>query len=354
MSDIHSGHSALLDKSGDEIVRSLRPYRENDLPALVALTNAADEAHKLQDGTSEEQIRIINESPRSEPARQVVVVDGPRMEGVPAGMLLGSGRVSYEEDEDNKERIYYLSLVVHPAVEGRGLERAIAARLMEIVQGYESDPTMRVMERAWVKAYIREELHHLRDLCESMGLRPVRQFWAMARPLHEPIDEPGPVEGAEIRQYKLPDDNVAANLAFNDSFSDHWDHHQLPQDDWDYWMGVPNTRPDLSWLAEVEGDAGKIAGFCIIAISEESNKLRDVCEGWVELLGTTGDWRRKGLGRALLLHGLHSLKSAGMDTAMLGVDSTSLTGANRLYESVGFRIRNRTLQYESLLSAVAL
>jgi ribosomal protein S18 acetylase RimI-like enzyme len=121
-------------------------------------------------------------------------------------------------------------------------------------------------------------------------------------------------------------------------------------------MGVPNTRIDLSWLAEHEGEGeeGKLAGFCIISISEDSNEMRGVCEGWIELLGTTGAWRRKGLGRALLLHGLHSLKSAGMDTAMLGVDSTSLTGANRLYESVGFRIRRRTLQYECGLDEVAI
>ena len=46
-------------------------------------------------------------------------------------------------------------------------------------------------------------------------------------------------------------------------------------------------------------------------------------------------------------HGLHSLRQAGLDTALIGVDSESLTGANRLYESVGFRIRFREMQYES-------
>jgi ribosomal protein S18 acetylase RimI-like enzyme len=41
-----------------------------------------------------------------------------------------------------------------------------------------------------------------------------------------------------------------------------------------------------------------------------------------------------------------------MDTALLGVDSTSLTGANRLYESVGFRIRNREFGYAAPLDEV--
>lgn len=354
MSYPHSGQGVLLEKSQGDVEWSIRAYREEDLPAIVALINAQDAAYKLDDPTSEAEMRVNNESPRSDPPRQVVVVDGPSVEGVPAGMFVGSGRVNYEEDEANKERIYYPRVVVHPAAEGMGLERAIASRLMEIVRGYESDPAMKPMEKVTIKAYLREELHPMRDLWESVGMKEVRQFWAMARPLHEPIDEPAPVEGVEIRPFRHPEDNVRANAAFNNSFSDHWDHHEVPQEDWDYWTGVPNTRVDLSWLAESEEEPGKIVGFCIISISEESNKKKSACEGWIELLGTTGDWRRKGLGRALLLHGLHSLKSAGMDIAMLGVDSTSLTGANRLYESVGFRIRSRDMQYECKLEEIAI
>lgn len=353
MSQAHTGQGALLEKSQGDVEWSIRTYQEGDLPAIVALINAQDEAHKLNNPTSEAEMRVGYASPRSDPPRQVVVVDGPPIDGVPAGMFAGSGRLNYEDDEANKERIYFPYMVVHPAAEGMGLERAIATRLMEIVQEYESDPAMKPMDRVTVKVYLREELHPLRELWESAGMKAVRQFWEMARPLHEPIDEPVPIEGVEIRPYLRPEDNVRANEAFNNSFSDHWDHHEVPQEDWDYWTNTPNTRVDLSWLAESQEEPGKITGFCIISISEDANKHRSACEGWVEILGTTGDWRRKGLGRALLLHGLHSLKSAGMDTAMLGVDSTSLTGANRLYESVGFRIRSREVQYECKLEEIA-
>ena len=349
MSQPYSGQGALLDKSEGNIEWVIRSYRDEDLKGIVALINAVDEAYKLDEGTSEDEMRVVNGSPRSDPPRQVVVVEGPRIEGVPPGVFIGSGRVNYEDDEEASERMFFPQIVVHPAAEGLGLERAIAERLMEIVRGYGNDAAMKPMEQVTVKVYLREELHALRDMWESWGLKEVRQYWAMARPLHEPIDEPAPVEGVIIRPFNHPADNVEANRAFNNSFSDHYDHHDVPQEDWDYWSAAPNTRPDLSWLAEDETEAGKIVGFCIISISEDNNKRRNVCEGWVELLGTTGDWRRKGLGRALLLHGLHSLKSAGMDTAMLGVDSLSLTGANRLYESVGFRTRSRELQYEAKL-----
>jgi len=52
-----------------------------------------------------------------------------------------------------------------------------------------------------------------------------------------------------------------------------------------------------------------------------------------------------GLGRALLLAGLHVLKEAGMESATLGVDAESLTGATRLYESVGFVEHKRYILY---------
>jgi mycothiol synthase len=344
-----SGPSAAVQEPGEGVAWEIRPYREGDIHAIVALINTVDEAYKLREGTSEDDLRISLSAPRQEPERQIVVAEGPRVEGVPEGMLLGYGRVGYDDDEANNARIYYVRVVIHPAAEGMGLDRTIAARLLDIIRGYEADPALKRMEKVRVNAWLREELAHARTLWKGLGLKEVRWFWTMERPLHEPIDEPQPIDGVTVRLYNRPDDNEPARIAFNDSFSDHWDHHDAPADDWDYWMSTPNVRPDLSWLAESEKEPGRIVGFCMCAIFEEDNKRMGVREGWIELLGTTRDARRKGLGRSLLLHGLHSLRSAGMDTALLGVDSLSLTGANRLYESVGFRIRNREVQYECLL-----
>lgn len=60
-------------------------------------------------------------------------------------------------------------------------------------------------------------------------------------------------------------------------------------------------------------------------------------DGWIVRLGTRRGFRRMGLGRAMLLAGMHRLKAVGMDTAKLGVDAENPLGAGRLYESVGFR-----------------
>ncbi|MEP6774425.1 MAG: GNAT family N-acetyltransferase [Chloroflexota bacterium] len=340
------------ERADKKIEWQVRHFMDSDMPGMVALSNAVSDHYKLQQSTTEEQTRTRLNAPRTDPARQIVIVEGPRIEGVPSDMPSGYARVFYEEDEETNERMYFLSIKVHPAAEGLGLERELARQIMDVVRGYESDPDMPPRPKITVKAWALEPSSNLRTLWPSIGLAEVRQFWTMARPLDLPIDEPALVEGVNIRPYRRPQDNEEAREAFNDSFSDHWDHHPTPSEDWEFWTAQPDTRPELSWLAEIEDHPGTFAGFCIISINSEDNRKRGVQEGWIELLGTTRDWRRVGLGRALLLNGLYSLEVAGMETALLGVDSLSLTGANRLYESVGFRIRMREFGYAASLEQV--
>lgn len=331
---------------------SIRPFRDEDVPGIVALANAVFDAYRLGEGVTEDDLRNDLSAPYSDPARQVLVVDGPRLNGMPPDMPVAYARVVYRDDEEADDRIYYLRVTVHPSAEGMGLEQDLAARLIAIAREYEADGGLAPRATVRVKAYTPERIHHARALFAGLGMREVRQFWVMERDLNEEIDEPQPIEGVTIRSYRRPEDNVGAHAAFEDSFSDHFDHHPITQEEWDHRASSEGFRGDLSLLAEVDGEPGTFGGFCIISVSDEDNRRRGVREGWIELLGTTRAWRRVGLGKALLLHGLHCLKSAGLDTALLGVDSESLTGANRLYESAGFRIRTRDFNYEAPLAEI--
>lgn len=331
---------------------SIRPFRDEDVPGMTALLNAVFDAYRLGEGVTEDNIRNDLSMPDFDPRRQVLVVDGPRVAGVPDDMPVAYARVGRRDDPEADDRIYYMQVTVHPAAEGMGLDQDLAARLIDIARSYEADPATAPRATVRVKSYTPDRMHHARALLSGLGMREVRQFWVMERDLHEPIDEPAPIEGVTIRPYRRPEDNVGARDAFEDSFSDHWDHHPVPQEEWDHRAASEGFRPDLSLLAEVDAEPGTFGGFCIVSVRDEDNRRRGVREGWIDLLGTTRAWRRKGLGKALLLHGLHCLKSAGMDTALLGVDSESLTGANRLYESAGFRIRSREFSYEAPLSEI--
>jgi ribosomal protein S18 acetylase RimI-like enzyme len=72
--------------------------------------------------------------------------------------------------------------------------------------------------------------------------------------------------------------------------------------------------------------------------------------GWVGILGVRRQWRRRGLGRALLLKALQEFRSRGFREVGLGVDAASLTGATRLYESVGMRVTAQFDIYEKQLT----
>jgi ribosomal protein S18 acetylase RimI-like enzyme len=100
-------------------------------------------------------------------------------------------------------------------------------------------------------------------------------------------------------------------------------------------MQDANYQPELDLIA-ISGDR-KFAAFCDCQIKPQKHARSGTKNGWIELLGTRRDFRKMGLGKAMLLAGLHSLKAAGANTAKLSVDADSLTGATKLYKSVGFR-----------------
>ena len=71
--------------------------------------------------------------------------------------------------------------------------------------------------------------------------------------------------------------------------------------------------------------------------------------GHVNILGVRPGWRRRGLGRALLLHSFRELRDRGRLKADLGVDAENTTGAVRLYERAGMCVAHRMDTYELVL-----
>jgi GNAT superfamily N-acetyltransferase len=97
---------------------------------------------------------------------------------------------------------------------------------------------------------------------------------------------------------------------------------------------TPAYRGDLHVM--VEAPDGTMAASTIMWL-DEANKTAEF-----EPVGTHPDYRRLGLGRAMLLHGMHVEREAGanhMTVACLGAPGHP--AARGLYYSVGFRMFTR-------------
>lgn len=119
-----------------------------------------------------------------------------------------------------------------------------------------------------------------------------------------------------------------------ETFRDMWEPIEDTYEEWaHFFLEPPAFAPELWFLAH---DGDEPAGIAICSPHETRAET-----GWVRVLGVRRAWRRRGLGRALLLHAFEEFRRRGFTTAGLGVDAASETGANRLYESLGMRTAAR-------------
>lgn len=331
----------------------IREYREADIPEIVTLINAADDAVGLPMRASADGLRDQFNTPGLDPSRQVIVAEATDGEGARSGRLVGYGRAFPRGDKAGVERVYDVSMRVHPDAGDTGLALAIATEVVGIIHRHEALPGQKQVGKVRIRSYMYEKHAAIRGALQQVGLREVRQAWTMRRPLNEPIPDPPHVPGVTLRAYRYPEDNERSRQALNKSFADYFDSKPISSDSWEREMASPVVRHDLSWLAEAEGGVEELAGFCLCLLDEEENALGGRLEGWVEGIGTVPEWRGRGLGKSLLLHALHSFKSAGIEMMLADVDAQGPSPATRLFESAGFTVRDRMYQYECPLGDIA-
>jgi ribosomal protein S18 acetylase RimI-like enzyme len=99
--------------------------------------------------------------------------------------------------------------------------------------------------------------------------------------------------------------------------------------------------PELSFLVRHRGET----------VAASVNFRAEPDTGSIGMLGVRAPWRRRGLGRALLLHSFDAFRAAGLRSARLGVDAGNTDRAVALYESVGMAITRRDLLFERTLGS---
>ncbi len=177
----------------------------------------------------------------------------------------------------------------------------------------------------------------LRELARR-GFRLVRHSHRMLIDLGAPTPDPVWPEGIDPHAFR-PGDEHAFYEAQQETFADSWEPVEEPFEEWAHWLLEGTSFAPELWFLARDGD--ETAGFAIC-----HPRSSDPETGWVRLLGVRRPWRRRGLGRALLLHAFAEFRRRGFRRAGLGVDAESLTGAHKLYESAGMHVERRFDVYE--------
>ncbi len=196
---------------------------------------------------------------------------------------------------------------------------------------------VRLLSGGWSKSA------RLLDAFADRGYRRVRASYRMSVELTGDLEQPFWPAGIEPRCFR-PGDERAVYEVHQETFADSWEHSRRSYDEWAHWfLSPPFHHPDL-WLLAVE--SGEVAG---LALCWPDEALQQV--GWVGILGVRRPWRRRGLGRALLLQAFDEFRGRGFERVLLGVDAESLTGAHRLYASAGMEVADSFEIYEKTLAA---
>ncbi len=310
---------------------TIHHYREADLETLVRLINEADAVDRSERGTSLEELGEKFGLPDHHPEENVFVAQDEK------GRIVGYGSLYLEKGE--ADSIFSTGGVVHPHWRRQGVGRKLLERLWKRAQERKGEIEG---EKIHFDGVARSSERGRIALFEGFEMRVARHFIKM---IYQPLDEivePQFPPGITVRAWKKGEDDEAILEVLNEAFADHWGFVPVPRGDWLYWIGLPRFRRELTLLA-ISGD--EVAGFCLCEINEERIKRLGRKEGYVDTLAVRRSYRRRGLGRALLLAGLRLLKDAGMESATLEVDAASLTGATHLYEGVGFREQKRYILY---------
>jgi ribosomal protein S18 acetylase RimI-like enzyme len=274
----------------------LRPATPADRPDLIALALAEDAAWTDAPPVSEEE------------AGEFIDFAGPRV------IFERDGRVAgYAVARDGGGTL----VIVDPADDPGDALEALVAWLAERGR-HEVDSYARDVRRiGWLEANGFTYRGSGFDLQRGADPPPASPIWP---------------SGVAVGRYRPGDDDEAVHaLVYVDAaWGEVPGHHERPLEAWRSGLKAESR----GWLARRgERPVGWIVG-----------RVFSDGRGWVDQIAVARSARGAGLGRALLLHSLADLRSAGATSFALGVQGSN-ESALRLYRGVGFALEREWRSY---------
>ena len=256
------------------------------------------------------------------------------------GEVAGFGLVLVEGNRINAGKDDgYIDLDVVPEHRGKGVEQELLERSFGYLRS-------RNVGEALARCPITSDWR--RSLLTSHSFEEAYRVYILVRRGRAEVREVLPPAGFELERRNLrdcSDDDISEIVdLFNDSFRDHFNFApERPE----RFINARDCGEDpavltLAW----KGD--EIVGFCLSDESSTFNHEKGERTGWVDIIGVRPQFRRVGLGGALLSDGMRWILDRGMDTIYLGVFAKN-EKALGLYRSFGFANDTESVWYRKNL-----
>ncbi len=314
----------------------IRPVRMEDAEAVTELLNTWSLAYV---GVEEHNTNVVSmewTSPGFD------LENSTRLVLTPEGKAVGYIEVWDNNPVPVRVRVWGR---VHPDYEGLG----IGTQLMERGEAR----ARQAIERAPAEALVVMECGTIstststHDFLRERGMELSRHFYKMRIDMDSAPPAPQWPEGITVKTFVVGQDESKTIFAFDDAFKDHWGYVEQPFEEtmknWQHFMENDEDFVPSLWFMAMDGD--EVAGVSLCWPKADGHPEI----GWVGVLGVRRNWRRAGLGLALLQHSFGEFWTRGQRSVGLAVDASSLTGATRLYERGGMQVWKQYDNYSKVL-----
>jgi mycothiol synthase len=229
-----------------------------------------------------------------------------------------------------------LECMIHPLHRRNG----VATALLQEVSRYAGEAGSRHLQVCILQNNLAAQ-----NLASHLGFKFIRHFHGLRLDFNH-IRLPDLEPGRYIIRCLGPDEADRLTQIQNRAFAGSWGFNPNTSAEIEYRINSSTCSPENIIMAYLKN---KPIGYCWTRIMMEKKSAAGLTKGEIHMLGVDPDFRKKGIGRNVLLAGLADLKSRGASIVELTADGED-PAALALYKSVGFQVCSRFDWFEKMLA----